>query len=95
MLKLRIECMRFQNIYVVVHNNSSDWLKVGKEKKKIGLNSNLTKFGANLSFNHHLSPNIFFSMFFLEISPPYAQMGVLVLCFPYFMDIFIVSLAFL
>jgi hypothetical protein len=31
------------------HNNTSDWLKVGKENKKIGLNSNLTKFGVNLA----------------------------------------------
>jgi len=45
----------------------------------------LTKFGNNLSFNPHLSLVYFFHCFF---TPFMTKQGMLVLCFPYFEDIF-------
>ncbi len=34
MLRLRIKCMRLENIYKYnTHNNNSDWLKEFREKK--------------------------------------------------------------
>ncbi len=51
MLELKIKCTRFESIYnCSTHSNNNNWIKA-ITTRKTRRNTDLIKFGANLSFN--------------------------------------------